>query len=175
MYTNEFLTKILCPREWPIWYTNVTKWYVMRKKGSKTVLLVSLHFSSTWKPPRAVSWHPWARGNLPGCYLFSPYFQLLQISFYQFAILHQGPTGSFKYPPDTFLPDSRPSHFDMQPPMQRVEKMCKDISEVRCLALGVSQIKISALSSLLGIYLGKMKTLVWKETCNQYSQQHNSQ
>ena len=66
----------------------------------------------------------------------------------------------FCYPPDPFLPDSRPSHFDTQPPMQRVEKMCEDISEVRCLVLGVSPIKISALMSLLGIYLGKMKTLI---------------
>ena len=70
MYTNKFLTKILCPREWPTWYTNVTKWYVMRKKGSKTVLPVSLHFSLTWKPPRAVSWHPWAGGTCQAAIYF---------------------------------------------------------------------------------------------------------
>ena len=120
--------------------------------------------------PQAVSWHPWARGNFPDCY-FPRIFSCSRFNFISLPSFTKVPQVLSGIPQihSNLIPDPRT---DMQPPMQRVEEMRKDISEIRCLALGMSQIKISALISLLGIYPGKMKTLIWKETCAQCSLKH---
>lgn len=107
MYMNKFLTKILCPRVWPILYTNVAKWSMMSKGGSKSLLPVSLNFPRLGCLQELIP-GTLGLGDFPDC-LFPPLLPLLQMSFYEFPIIHQGPICSFKSLPYPFLPYSRPS------------------------------------------------------------------